>query len=83
MGERGTYQGRPCTRHDDVLAFLEGLYCYHCDRLRETGCRCGRPELSTMHRRTPHEQALRAAETNGTQRRRLAELVAASKPRAS
>lgn len=74
------YQGQPCTKHADVLAFLESLYCYHCDRLLDGACKCGRPDADAVQRRVSHARSVTAAEKGDAQRARMASLVAGSKP---
>ena len=67
------------TRHKDVMAVIEGIYCFYCGRVREFGCYCYRPDELMLRQRTPHERAVKAAEAAPAQRARLAAAVAASK----
>lgn len=68
------------TRHTDVMAVINGIYCFWCGRVRDFGCYCYRPDAHVLIQRTPHHVAVKNAETAPAREARLAAAVAASKP---
>lgn len=67
------------TRHINVMAKIEAIYCFWCGRVRDYGCYCYRPDA--LIQSTPHHVAVqqaRAPQTSAEQLRALA--VAAAKP---
>ena len=71
------------TRHTDVMAVINDIYCFWCGRVRDYGCYCYNPDAATLVQRTPHQVAVKTAEAPRTsieQLRALARSVAATKP---